>query len=94
MATVESLTEGLWETLEWMVGAMDMSCNPSQDATISQVANAQYQYHNRPLTAAEGTQLEAAGTSPPQGVVEPFEGAWGVALPPLWVNWVNTSQRQ
>ena len=51
--TVESLTEGQRETLEWVAGAMGMSGNPSQGVTVSQVANAQFQDDNRPATAAE-----------------------------------------
>ena len=51
--TVESPTEGQRETLEWVAGAMGMSGNPSQGVTVSQVANAQFQDHNRPATAAE-----------------------------------------
>ena len=51
--TVESLTEGQRQTLEWVAGAMGMSGNPSQGVTVSQVANAQFQDDNRPATAAE-----------------------------------------
>ena len=51
--TVESLTEGQRETLEWVAGAMGMSGNPSQGVTVSQVANSQFQDYNRPATAAE-----------------------------------------
>ena len=38
--------------------------------------------------------LEAAGASLQRGTTEQIEGAWGAALPPPWVNWVNASQRQ
>ena len=51
--TVESLTEGQRETLEWVAGAMGMFGNPSQGVTVSQVANAQFQDDNRLATAAE-----------------------------------------
>ena len=51
--TVESLTEGQRQTLEWVAGAMGMSGNPSQGVTVSQVANAQFQDDNRLATAAE-----------------------------------------
>ena len=51
--TVESLTEGQRQTLEWVAGAMGMSGNPSQGVTVSEVANAQFQDDNRPATAAE-----------------------------------------
>ena len=51
--TVESLTEGQRETLEWVAGAMGMSDKPSQGVTVSQVANAQFKDNNRPATAAE-----------------------------------------
>ena len=40
--TVESLTEGQRQTLEWVAGAMGMFGNPSQGVTVSQVANAQF----------------------------------------------------
>ena len=51
--TVESLTEGQRQTLEWVAGAMGIFDNPSQGVTVSQVANAQFQDENRPATAAE-----------------------------------------
>ena len=51
--TMERLTEGQRQTLEWVAGAMGMSGNPSQGVTVSEVANAQFQDDNRPATAAE-----------------------------------------
>ena len=51
--SVESLTEGQRETLEWVAGAMGMFGNPSQGVTVSQVANAQFQDDSRLATAAE-----------------------------------------
>ena len=50
---MQQLPEVQRRTLEWVAGAMGMSCNPSQGVTVSQVANAQFQDDNRPATAAE-----------------------------------------